>query len=83
MAAWLDTPDGLVALRSLETRLAQCQEALALGGGVGPIAAATVQRPEGDLPPETALAFAVTSVLLVIFAGLMAGLTLGLLSLDK
>ncbi|KAL4421316.1 hypothetical protein ABPG75_010607 [Micractinium tetrahymenae] len=89
MASWLDGADGLAALHVLEARLAQCQEALALGGGAAPSAAAAAAaaafdlRSESDLSPETKFALVVIAVLLVIFAGLMAGLTLGLLSLDK
>ncbi len=87
MAAWLDSPDGLAALHALHAQLAQCQEALALGGGAahaaGAAAATLDLRSEGDLSPEATVAFIVISVVLVIFAGIMAGLTLGLLSLDK
>lgn len=84
----MESADGLAALYALEARLAQCQEALALGGGSGHPAGggaadALDLQSEGDLSPETTVAFIVISVFLVIFAGLMAGLTLGLLSLDK
>jgi hypothetical protein len=37
---------------------------------------------EGELSPTTRLAFIVISVSLVITAGLMSGLTLGLMSMD-
>jgi hypothetical protein len=61
-------------VQALTSELEQCRDALA---------AAAVAAREEPLTPELRLAFIVISVLLVLFAGLMAGLTLGLLSLDR
>jgi hypothetical protein len=60
--------------QGLQTQLAQCQLLLA---------EATAHADEPGLSPQAAWAYAIISVLLVVFAGCMAGLTLGLLSLDK
>ena len=60
---------------SLQIQLAQCQLLLAEATARG--------ADEPGLSPGAVWAYALTSVLLVIFAGAMAGLTLGLLSLDK
>lgn len=61
---------------SLAEALQQCQKALA---------SASLQLHDGEeeLTAEQRLWLIVISVALVIFAGLMAGLTLGLLSLDR
>lgn len=63
----------LVGNASLVEALQQCQLELA-----------TLQLREDDeeLSAQERLAYIATSVFLVVFAGLMAGLTLGLLSLD-
>ena len=57
--------------RDLHRQLAQCEQLLA---------EAVAHADEPELSSEEAWFYAIVSVLLVIFAGLMAGLTLGLLS---
>lgn len=71
------TPGALLA------ELAQCRDALAAAAAAAAAAAVQGEEPEGGLTPEMRLAFIITSIVLVLFAGMMAGLTLGLLSLDK
>lgn len=65
------------------------------GGASGPLADSAAHagrlarrlladaHPEGSIPPHEMAIYIVVIVFLVISAGLMAGLTLGLLSLDK
>ena len=63
------------------------------GGGAAGVGAARAghlarrlmgeEHPEGSVPPNEMAIYIVVIVFLVISAGLMAGLTLGLLSLDK
>ena len=60
--------------QGLESQLVQCQLLLAQ---------AMAPADEPGLSAEAAWLYSIVSVLLVVFAGMMAGLTLGLLSLDK
>lgn len=67
----------MAGLASLTLDLDACRALLVgcrLGSGGGD---------EHDLDPATEVAFTILSIFLVLFAGLMAGLTLGLLSLDR
>lgn len=59
---------------ALLAQLNQCSDELA---------AATAGLRDEPLTPELRLVFVLVSIVLVLFAGLMAGLTLGLLSLDS
>ncbi len=80
MSQHVTLPSGSPPQLTLEYQLHQCQAALAeafrVAHGAG-------DEGEGELTPELRVLFVAISVLLVLFAGLMAGLTLGLLSLDK
>lgn len=71
----LDPPGSLagapLGLEGALAQLAQCQAALA------------ALRDDEELSPGEEVALTAISVGLVVFAGLMAGLTLGLLSLDR
>lgn len=63
----------LVGNASLVEALQQCQVELAM---------LRLREDDEELSAQERLAYIATSVFLVVFAGLMAGLTLGLLSLD-
>jgi len=64
------------ALQLCQASLSQCHDQLMLA------TSASLHKDE-DLSPEQTVAFVIVSVLLVVFSGAMAGLTLGLLSLDR